>query len=69
METVNKGILLVGVKSKNHVVFVGFKTTPNEKLSYFPEKLFKVSNHIVFVIAGLSSRWKITLSIYEKSMS
>ena len=52
MEAVNQGNLLIGVKSKTHVVLIGFKTAPNEKLSYFPEKLFKVSNHIG--IAGLT---------------
>ena len=54
MEAVNQGNLLIGVKSKNYVVLVGFKTAPNEKLSYFPEKLFKVSNHIGIGIAGLT---------------
>ena len=54
MEAVNQGNLLIGVRSKNHVVLVGFKTAPNEKLSYFPEKLFKVSNHIGIGIAGLT---------------
>ena len=54
MEAVNQGNLLIGVKSKNLVVLVGFKTAPNEKLSYFPEKLFKVSNHIGIGIAGLT---------------
>ena len=54
MEAVNQGNLLIGVKSKNYVVLVGFNTAPNEKLSYFPEKLFKVSNHIGIGIAGLT---------------
>ena len=54
MEAVNQGNLLIGVKSNTHVVLVGFKTAPNEKLSYFPEKLFKVSNHIGIGIAGLT---------------
>ena len=38
-------------KSNTHVVLISFKT---EKLSYFPEKLFKVSNHIGIGIAGLT---------------
>ena len=54
MEAVNQGNLLIGVKSNTHVVLVGFKTAPNEKLSYVPEKLFKVSNHIGIGIAGLT---------------
>ena len=54
MEAVNQGNLLIGVKSNTHVVLVGFKSAPNEKLSYFPEKLFKVSNHIGVGIAGLT---------------
>ena len=54
MEAVNQGNLLVGVKSNTHVVLIGFKSAPNEKLSYFPEKLFKVSNHIGIGIAGLT---------------
>ena len=37
MEAVNQGNLLIGAKSNTHVVLVGFKTAPNEKLSYFPE--------------------------------
>ena len=53
-EAVNQGNLLIGVRSKTHVVLVGFKTAPNEKLSYFPEKLFKVSNHIGIGICGLT---------------
>ena len=54
MEAVNQGNLLVGVKSKTHAVLVGFKSAPSEKLSYFPEKLSKVSNHIGIGIAGLT---------------
>lgn len=54
MEAVNQGNLLIGVKSKTHAVIISFKTAPNEKLSYFPEKLFKVSNHIGIGIAGLT---------------
>lgn len=54
MEAVNQGNLLLGAKSKTHVVLVGFKTAPNESLSYFPEKLFKVSSHIGIGIAGLT---------------
>lgn len=53
-EAVNQGNLLIGVRSKTHVVLVGFKSAPHEKLSYFPEKLFKVSNHIGIGIAGLT---------------
>ena len=53
-EAVNQGNLLIGARSDNHVVLIGFKTAPNEKLSYFPEKLFKVSNHIGIGIAGLT---------------
>ena len=54
MEAVNQGNLIIGIKSKTHAVLVGFKSAPNEKLSYFPEKLFKVSNHIGVGIAGLT---------------
>ena len=54
MEAVNQGNLIIGIKSKTHAVLVGLKTAPNEKLSYFPEKLFKVSNHIGVGIAGLT---------------
>ena len=53
-EAVNQGNLLIGVRSKTHVVLVGFKTAPNEKLSYFPEKLFKVAGHMGIGIAGLT---------------
>ena len=53
-EAVNQGNLLLGIKSKTHVVLVGFKSSPNEKLSYFPEKLFKVSNHLGIGIEGLT---------------
>ena len=54
MEAVNQGNLLLGVKSKNYVVIAGYKSAPNEKLSYFPEKLFKVSEHIGIGISGLT---------------
>ena len=54
MEAVNQGNLLIGVRSDTNVVLIGFKSAPNEKLSYFPEKLFKVSNHIGIGIAGLT---------------
>ena len=54
IEAVNHGNLLVGVRSKTHAVLVGFKNIPNEKLSYFHEKIFKVSNHIGIGIAGLT---------------
>ena len=46
-EAVNQGNLLIGARSDNHVVLIGFKTAPNEKL-------FKVSNHIGIGIAGLT---------------
>ena len=54
MEAVNQGNLLLGLKSKTHVVLIGFKSAPNEVLSYYPEKLFKVSPHICIGIAGLT---------------
>ena len=54
MEAVNQGNLLLGVRSNTHVVLVGFKSSPNETLSYYPEKLFKVSNHLGIGIAGLT---------------
>ena len=54
MVAVNQGNLLVGVRAKTHVILVCFKSATNEKLSYFPEKLFKVSNHIGIGIAGLT---------------
>lgn len=54
MEAVNQGNLLLGARSNNHVVLVGFKTCFNETLSYYPEKLFKVSNHLGIGIAGLT---------------
>ena len=66
MEAVNQGNLLIGVKSNTHVVLVGFKSAPNEKLSYFPEKLFKVSNHIGIGIAGQTPDGRL-LSQYMKN--
>ena len=54
MEAVNQGNLLLGLKSSTHVVLIGFKSAPNEVLSYYPEKLFKVSPHICIGIAGLT---------------
>lgn len=54
MEAVNQGNLLLGVKSDTDVVLVGFKTAPNETLSYYPEKLFKVTDHLCMGIAGLT---------------
>ena len=55
MEAVNQRNLLIGAKSKTHEVLVGFKTSSNENLSYFPEKLFKVSNHVGIGIDDLIS--------------
>ena len=54
MEAVNQGNLLLGLKSNSHVVLVGFKSSQNETLSYFPEKLFRISNHMGIGMAGLT---------------
>lgn len=54
MEAVNQGNLLLGLRSETHVVLCGFKSSPHETLSYYPEKLFKISNHLGIGIAGLT---------------
>ena len=54
MEAVNQGKLLLGLKSDKSVVLVGFKSNQNETLSYYPEKLFRVSSHLGIGIAGLT---------------
>jgi 20S proteasome subunit alpha 6 len=54
MEAVNQGNLLLGLKSNKYVVMCGLKTTPHDTLSYYQEKLFKVSSHMGIGIAGLT---------------
>ena len=54
MEAVNQGNLLLGLKSKNHVVLCGLKSSPHDTLSYYQEKLFKVSGNMGVGIAGLT---------------
>lgn len=54
MEAVNQGNLLLGLRSETHVVLCGFKSLPHETLSYYPEKLFRISNHLGIGIAGLT---------------
>jgi len=62
MEAVNQGNCLVGLKSNkfavnkniNFKVLCGLKTSANEKLAYYQEKLFKVSNHMGIGITGLT---------------
>lgn len=54
MEAVNQGKLLLGLKSDKSVVLVGFKSSPSKTLSYYPEKLFRVSSHLGMGIAGLN---------------
>ncbi|MCQ2816857.1 MAG: proteasome subunit alpha [archaeon] len=54
MEAVNQGKLLLGLKSDNAVVLVGFKSSQSETLSYYPEKLFKIDSHLGMGIAGLT---------------
>lgn len=54
MEAVNQGKLLLGLKSNKSVVLVGFKSSQSETLSYYPEKLFRVSQHLGIGIAGLT---------------
>lgn len=53
MLAVNHGKLVLGARSNNHVVLVGFKAAPFETLSYYPEKCYKVSNHIGIGISGM----------------
>jgi 20S proteasome subunit alpha 6 len=54
MEAVNQGNLLLGLRSKNHVVLCGLKSSSHDTLSYHQEKLFKVSSHMGMGVAGLT---------------
>ena len=54
MEAVNQGKLLLGLRSDKSVVLVGFKSTQSETLSYYSDKLFRVSSHLGMGIAGLT---------------
>lgn len=54
MEAVNQGKLILGLKSNKSVVLVGLKSSESEKLSYYPEKVFKIDNHLGMGIAGLT---------------
>jgi 20S proteasome subunit alpha 6 len=54
MEAVNQGNLVLGVRSKTHVVLCGLKSSSHDTLSYHQEKLFKVSSHMGIGVAGLT---------------
>jgi 20S proteasome subunit alpha 6 len=54
MEAVNQGNLLLGLRSKSHVVLCGLKSSSHDTLSYHQEKLFKVSSHMGMGVAGLT---------------
>lgn len=54
MEAVNQGNCLLGIKSNDYVVLCGLKSKSHETLSYFQEKLFKVSSHMGIGVSGLT---------------
>lgn len=54
MEAVNQGTCLLGLRSKNHVVLCGLKSTMHESLGYYQDKIFNVSNHVGLGISGLT---------------
>lgn len=54
MEAVNQGTCLLGLRSKTHVVLCGLKSTMDETLGYYQEKLFPISNHMGLGISGLT---------------
>jgi 20S proteasome subunit alpha 6 len=54
MEAVNQGNCLIGLRNDKYVVLCGLKTTANEKLAYYQEKLYRVSNHMGIGISGLT---------------
>jgi 20S proteasome subunit alpha 6 len=74
MEAVNQGNLLLGLKSKNHVVLCGLKSSSHDTLGFHQEKLFKVSSHMGMGVAGLtpdgskiiSNNARTAPQIYEK---
>jgi 20S proteasome subunit alpha 6 len=68
MEAVNQGNLLLGLKSKNHVVLCGLKSSSHDTLSYHQEKLFKVSSHMGMGVAGLTpdgSKIKMFINLFS----
>lgn len=54
MEAVNQGTCLIGLKSKNHVVLCGLKSTVNDTLGYFQDKLYSISPNVGMGISGLT---------------
>ncbi len=54
MEAVNQGTCILGLKSKNHVVLCGLKSTMHETLGYYQDKIFTISNHMGMGISGLT---------------
>jgi 20S proteasome subunit alpha 6 len=53
-EAVNQGNLLIGLRSETHSVLCGLKSSSHDTLSYYQEKLFKVSSHLGIGVAGLT---------------
>jgi 20S proteasome subunit alpha 6 len=54
MEAVNQGTCLIGIKSKNHVVLCGIRSTMHETLGFYQDKLFVVNKNIGMGISGLT---------------
>ncbi|KAJ1879914.1 Proteasome subunit alpha type-6, partial [Kickxella alabastrina] len=53
-EAVKQGSAVVGLRSKDHVVIVAAKRSPNELASY-QKKLICIDDHMGIALAGLTS--------------
>ncbi|KAJ2159540.1 Proteasome subunit alpha type-6 [Coemansia sp. RSA 552] len=53
-EAVKQGTAVVGLKSKDHVVLVAVKRSPNELASYM-KKIIRIDDHLGIAVAGLTS--------------
>lgn len=62
MEAVKHGSCLLGLRSDTHVVLCGLRSKPHE-LSFYQDKLFRVSTNMGIGIAGLTADGSIYIFI------
>ncbi|KAJ2577176.1 Proteasome subunit alpha type-6, partial [Coemansia sp. RSA 1804] len=66
-EAVKQGSAVVGLRSKDNVVLVAAKRSPNELASY-QKKIIRIDDHMGIAVAGLTSDARV-LSNYLRTES
>eukprot|EP01117_Protostelium_nocturnum_P001203 TRINITY_DN11529_c0_g1_i1.p1 TRINITY_DN11529_c0_g1~~TRINITY_DN11529_c0_g1_i1.p1 ORF type:complete len:252 (-),score=41.07 TRINITY_DN11529_c0_g1_i1:157-912(-) len=55
MEAVKQGSASVGIKSKTHVVVAGLKRASADTLGAYPQKVFRIDDHMGIGVSGLNA--------------